>query len=150
DRKVERDFKKQGIELVSIGRLTEHELKASILEGQNIDQPDLLLTARVLKRIALLCRGDRRKLALAGETIRLLQQAEQTSVFTAKQWRMIYRILGDNRPRKMQLAVVMSGTIIALTCGWLLLSSFTATLPVPAWLIPVTPVVKQDMTKDIA
>ncbi|MBA1924579.1 hypothetical protein HLX83_26385, partial [Escherichia coli] len=93
---------------------------ASILEGQNIDQPDLLLTARVLKRIALLCRGDRRKLALAGETIRLLQQAEQTSVFTAKQWRMIYRILGDNRPRKMQLAVVMSGTIIALTCGWLL------------------------------
>lgn len=50
----------------------------------------------------------------------------------------------------MQLAVVMSGTIIALTCGWLLLSSFTATLPVPAWLIPVTPVVKQDMTKDIA
>lgn len=145
DRKVERDFKKQGIELVSIGRLTEHELKASILEGQNIDQPDLLLTARVLKRIALLCRGDRRKLALAGETIRLLQQAEQTSVFTAKQWRMIYRILGDNRPRKMQLAVVMSGTIIALTCGWLLLSSFTATLPVPAWLIPVTPVVKQDM-----
>lgn len=59
-------------------------------------------------------------------------------------------ILGDNRPRKMQLAVVMSGTIIALTCGWLLLSSFTATLPVPAWLIPVTPVVKQDMTKDIA
>ncbi|MGE9806588.1 hypothetical protein ACQP3L_39125, partial [Escherichia coli] len=79
------------------------------------DQPDLLLTARVLKRIALLCRGDRRKLALAGETIRLLQQAEQTSVFTAKQWRMIYRILGDNRPRKMQLAVVMSGTIIALT-----------------------------------
>lgn len=90
DRKVERDFKKQGIELVSIGRLTEHELKASILEGQNIDQPDLLLTARVLKRIALLCRGDRRKLALAGETIRLLQQAEQTSVFTAKQWRMIY------------------------------------------------------------
>lgn len=27
---------------------------------------------------------------------------------------------------------------------------FTATLPVPAWLIPVTPVVKQDMTKDIA
>ena len=53
DRKVERDFKKQGIELVSIGRLTEHELKASILEGQNIDQPDLLLTARVLKRIAL-------------------------------------------------------------------------------------------------
>ncbi|ENR9132314.1 ATP-binding protein, partial [Shigella sonnei] len=81
-----------------------------ILEGQNIDQPDLLLTSRVLKRIALLCRGDRRKLALAGETIRLLQQAEQTSVFTAKQWRMIYRILGDNRPRKMQLAVVMSGT----------------------------------------
>ncbi|ENT4066715.1 ATP-binding protein, partial [Shigella sonnei] len=78
--------------------------------GQNIDQPDLLLTSRVLKRIALLCRGDRRKLALAGETIRLLQQAEQTSVFTAKQWRMIYRILGDNRPRKMQLAVVMSGT----------------------------------------
>ncbi|EOM6854080.1 type II secretion system protein GspA [Escherichia coli] len=150
DRKVERDFKKQGIELVSIGRLTEHELKASILEGQNIDQPDLLLTARVLKRIALLCRGDRRKMGLAGETIRLLQQAEQTSVFTAKQWRMIYRILGDNRPRKMQLAVVMSGTIIALTCGWLLLSSFTATLPVPAWLIPVTPVVKQDMTKDIA
>ncbi|EPU8653076.1 ATP-binding protein, partial [Shigella sonnei] len=71
----------------------------------------LLLTSRVLKRIALLCRGDRRKLALAGETIRLLQQAEQTSVFTAKQWRMIYRILGDNRPRKMQLAVVMSGTI---------------------------------------
>ncbi|ENO4712438.1 ATP-binding protein, partial [Shigella sonnei] len=69
----------------------------------------------VLKRIALLCRGDRRKLALAGETIRLLQQAEQTSVFTAKQWRMIYRILGDNRPRKMQLAVVMSGTIIAIT-----------------------------------
>ncbi|MCV5654372.1 type II secretion system protein GspA, partial [Escherichia coli] len=66
DRKVERDFKKQGIDLVSIGRLTEHELKASILEGQNIDQPDLLLTARVLKRIALLCRGDRRKLALAG------------------------------------------------------------------------------------
>lgn len=98
DRKVERDFKKQGIELVSIGRLTEHELKASILEGQNIDQPDLLLTARVLKRIALLCRGDRRKMGLAGETIRLLQQAEQTSVFTAKQWRMIYRILGDNRP----------------------------------------------------
>lgn len=46
--------------------------------------------------------------------------------------------------------MVMSGTIIALTCGWLLLSSFTATLPVPAWLIPVTPVVKQDMTKDIA
>ncbi|MCV5824282.1 hypothetical protein OFN33_27860, partial [Escherichia coli] len=91
--------------------LTEHELKASILEGQNIDQPDLLLTARVLKRIALLCRGDRRKMGLAGETIRLLQQAEQTSVFTAKQWRMIYRILGDNRPRKMQLAVVMSGTI---------------------------------------
>lgn len=42
DRKVERDFKKQGIELVSTGRLTEHELKASILEGQNIDQPDLL------------------------------------------------------------------------------------------------------------
>ncbi|EPT5430629.1 ATP-binding protein, partial [Shigella sonnei] len=101
-----RDFKKQDIELVSTGRLTEHELKASILEGQNIDQPDLLLTSRVLKRIALLCRGDRRKLALAGETIRLLQQAEQTSVFTAKQWRMIYRILGDNRPRKMQLAVV--------------------------------------------
>lgn len=132
-------FKKQGIELVSIGRLTEHELKASILEGQNIDQPDLLLTARVLKRIALLCRGDRRKLALAaGETIRLLQQAEQTNVFTAKQWRMIYRILGDNRPGKIKLAVVMSGTIIALTCGWLL-SSFTATLPVPAWLIPVTP-----------
>ena len=125
DRKVERDFKKQGIELVSTGRLTEHELKASILEGQNIDQPDLLLTARVLKRIALLCRGDRRKLALAGETICLLQQAEQTRVFTAKQWRMIYRVLGDNRPRKMQLAVVMSGTIIALTCGWLLLSSFT-------------------------
>ena len=118
DRKVERDFKKQGIELVSTGRLTEHELKASILEGQNIDQPDLLLTARVLKRIALLCRGDRRKLALAGETISLLQQAEQTRVFTAKQWRMIYRVLGDNRPRKMQLAVVMSGTIIALTCGW--------------------------------
>ncbi|MDC4427290.1 type II secretion system protein GspA, partial [Acinetobacter baumannii] len=110
DRKVERDFKKQGIELVSTGRLTEHELKASILEGQNIDQPDLLLTARVLKRIALLCRGDRRKLALAGETISLLQQAEQTRVFTAKQWRMIYRVLGDNRPRKMQLAVVMSGT----------------------------------------
>lgn len=50
----------------------------------------------------------------------------------------------------MQLAVVMSGTIIALTCGWLLLPSFTAPLPVPAWLIPVTPVVKQDMTKDIA
>lgn len=150
DRKVERDFKKQGIELVSTGRLTEHELKASILEGQNIDQPDLLLTARVLKRIALLCRGDRRKLALAGETISLLQQAEQTRVFTAKQWRMIYRVLGDNRPRKMQLAVVMSGTIIALTCGWLLLSSFTAPLPVPAWLIPVTPVAKQDMTKDIA
>lgn len=50
----------------------------------------------------------------------------------------------------MQLAVVMSGTIIALTCGWLLLSSFTAPLPVPAWLIPVTPVAKQDMTKDIA
>lgn len=44
----------------------------------------------------------------------------------------------------------MSGTILALTCGWLLLSSFTAPLPVPAWLIPVTPVVKQDMTKDIA
>ncbi len=91
-------FKKQGIELVSTGRLMEHELKASILEGQNIDQPDLLLTARVLKRIALLCRGDRRKLALAGETISLLQQAEQTSVFTAKHWRMIYRVLGDNRP----------------------------------------------------
>ncbi|EOU7610734.1 ATP-binding protein, partial [Shigella sonnei] len=61
-----------------------------------------------------------------------------------------YRILGDNRPRKMQLAVVMSGTIIAITCGWLLLSSFTAPFPVPAWLVPVTPVVKQDMTKDIA
>lgn len=62
---------------------------------------------------------------------------------------MIYRVLGDKRP-EMQLAVVMSGTILALTCGWLLLSSFTTPLPVPAWLIPATPVVKQDMTKDIA
>lgn len=50
----------------------------------------------------------------------------------------------------MQLAVVMSGTIIAFTCGWLLLFFFTATLLVFAWLILVTPVVKQDMTKDIA
>ncbi len=30
DRKVERDFKKQGIELVSTGPLTEHELKARL------------------------------------------------------------------------------------------------------------------------
>ena len=68
--------------------------------------------------------GRSQKAALAGETISLLQQAEQTCVFTAKQWRMIYRVLGDNRPRKMQLAVVMSGTIIALTCGWLLPALF--------------------------
>ncbi len=46
DRKVERYFETQGIEIVTSGRLTEHELKTSILEGHHIDQPDLLLTAR--------------------------------------------------------------------------------------------------------
>ncbi len=94
--------------------------------------------------------GRSQKLALAGETISLLQQAEQTCVFTAKQWRMIYRVLGDNRPpenaacRGDEWNHYRTLPVVGYCCP------LHSPLPVPAWLIPVTPVVKQDMTKDIA
>lgn len=149
NRKVERYVEARGIEIITSGALAEHELRQSILEGHHIDQPDALLTSKVLKRIAALCRGDRRRLAQAGETICLLQQSEQTSAFTAKQWRTIYRALGDKRSRKMCWAGGMSGTVIALVGGWLMLSSFISPLPIPSWLMPVAPSIKEEMTQDI-